>query len=168
MVISLTSLIVVTAVRCSFPGVASECRSTDGRVIAVWMMSDVTEPRQLIWRDVASGTSGVLGTFERNVYLFWSPTRHRLAITDAAGSDNSDALVWQLLSGPRRSFEQDLRRVSSEADLIWKNDHQYFEVVKWVTPDRILVKAWGYGNPKGVMVDRLYSCTVGGAIRRVR
>ena len=165
---SLASLIVVTAVRCSFPGVASECKSTDGRVVAVWMMPDVNNPRELIWRDMATGSSGVLGTFERSIDLFWSPTGHRLAITDAAGSDNSDALVWQLLSGPRRSFEQDLRRVSSAADLMWKNDHQYFEVVKWVTSDRILVRAWGHGNPKGVMVDRLYSWTVSGSIRRVR
>jgi hypothetical protein len=144
------------AADCMFPSDKPECPSPDRRVVLSWSMQPGNW-REVTWRQPSSGTSGLVGRFERTVEVFWSPGGHLLGLTDHAGSDNSHALVWSDLATKPRSFEEDLRRVAPADDPLWGNHHQYFDIVKWVGPGRLLIRAWGHGNIQDADVDRLYS-----------
>jgi hypothetical protein len=152
---------------CTFPSEQGHCWSPDKRLVIEWVMADDAVIRHLTWRDLRTGRAGILRDFERSGDVFWSPANHHLAVTDAAGSDNAAALRWERVDGPVRSFEDDLRRYIPDSDPIWRNHHQYFEVVRWLNESEILVRAWGYGNPRDVSIDRLYIWDAQGKVRRI-
>jgi hypothetical protein len=113
---SLKALILAAAaIRCSFPGVNSECWA----LIVEWSWSGS-------WMECRAreGWPGEMRPPDSSgLDVFWSPMGHHVAITDAAGSDNADALLWRQLGADRRSFEEDLRRLLGPADIIWQNHH---------------------------------------------
>jgi hypothetical protein len=158
-------LLAATTAGCTFPSEHGHCWSRDRRLVIEWVMADDAVIRHLTWRDVRAGRTGVLRDFERSGEVFWSPANHHLAVTDAVGSDSSNALRWQRVDGSVRSFEDDLRRYLPKRDPIWRNHHQYFDVVRWLNASDILVRAWGYGNPGGLWIDRLYVWDPQGNVR---
>ncbi len=167
--VALTTLVsVAAAAGCEFPSTRAQCWSPDKRFVIEWVEADRNRVHQLFWRDAGSGSRGLLYRFERHVGVFWSSSGHHLAVTDAAGSDNSHTLLWGRIGEQPRSFEEDLRRYVPADDQIWRNHHQYFDVVRWAGPTQVLVRAWGYGDPHEPFLDRLYSWDLQGTVRRVQ
>jgi hypothetical protein len=160
----LLALAGVSAAECAFPSKHTRCWSPDRRFVVEWLEANSQHDHQLFWRDGKTGRRTFLRAFSRHVGVQWSPTGDRLTVTDFSGSDTADALLWTRLDEPPRSFDDDLQRYLTADDQIWRNDHRYFTVVRWMGPAQVLIRASGHGESKQMFKSRFYLWNVNGRI----
>ncbi len=127
----------------SFPGLP-EAPDPTGRYAVVW--SDA-EPHALLFKDIRKGKLSDLLTFDRHVDVFWSPDGNAFAITDWGGSNYSEAFIYFPTELKAAIDLQDvIKNTFGIVPEIAQNDHVYFEVLGWITPDKLKFKVHGYGD----------------------
>jgi hypothetical protein len=111
------------------------------------------------------GEEKLLLAFPRHVYVLWSPSGERLAVTDARASDTSTVLLWSDLTAAPVDLLDALATQEGQRVAGWNAHHVYLEATRWLTDRNLLVRLWGYGDPTQQM-DRQYVYTLGQGFSR--
>src|SRR5262249_29817356 len=81
--------------------------------------------------------------FGRHADAIWSPDSKQLAITAWSGSDSAEVYILSLddISKPLDLVAIFKAQITSgtERNLLFGNDHVYFQAVKWLSPRRLKV-----------------------------
>jgi dipeptidyl aminopeptidase/acylaminoacyl peptidase len=137
----------------SFPGARFSIQSPDGRYVVLNEDSDTREPaHRLLLKKKGSKVALQVLSYGRSVDVLWSPDSSHLIVVDHEGSDSTNSFIFTLpgMAEPvdlRAEMESKLRENRS----VFQNHHVYIKAVRWMNPNTIRLKIWGYGNedPKG-------------------
>jgi len=157
--------VVALATRVLFPGPTHEVVSPDGRRVVLWEEpepGDQQYTHRLRVGVPGSRDSRVVMEFFRRATVEWSPSSRYLAITCWCGSDFAAVTIIDVEDpGHRLDAGPELqRRVGHLAVL--DNHHAYIEAIGWITPSRVELRLWGYGEPNPKGFERHYSFPVRG------
>ena len=144
------------------PGMTVPLVSPNGRwAVECRPKPESRQPHHLVIKDVRSGNTRLLRSFDRHTAIFWSPSGDRLAITDFEGSNVAESFVY--MPGPpivvQNVFDL-LHQQVPVADLAFpkRKDHVYLEVSRWTDAIHLMVRLWGYGD--GSEFDRKFTILV--------
>lgn len=145
--------------------------SPDGRyeVLNVFCSSQTNERElALVLRNVKSGESRTLYTYERNATVLWSPDSRRIAINDYAGSDYTNNVVVSVdQSAPTIDLKKWLLQSKPKQNILG-SDHLYLSANEWKSESEIQLLAWGHDSGRKVGFCRCFLVTLGGSIQQCR
>jgi hypothetical protein len=135
----------VPSVRSAGPPVSSP----DGRfeVLRVFCSTQTNE-RQLVvvLRDIKSGASRTLYTYDRAATMVWSPDSRWIAINDFAGSDYTNNVVFSIDPGTQPIDLKQRLLESTPKQRIFGSDHLYLSATEWKSVGEIQLLAWGHDS----------------------
>jgi hypothetical protein len=137
-----------TAAPVSFPEAASEAVSPNGQFAVVNVDSDAEPHHTLFLENRQTKARQKLMDYERHVEVLWNPNSTTLAVTDYAGSNIAECLLFSV-SDPRQpeNVADVLRKTiknSKELAILRKGGHTYWRAVRWTSPHTLVVKVWGH------------------------
>lgn len=122
----------------------------------------------LVLRNVQSGETRTLYTYERAAGVIWSPDSRWVAINDYAGSDYTNNVVVSVDPGtPRIDLKQSLLE-SKPKQRILESDHLYLSASEWKSDSEIRLVAWGHDSGRKIAFCRCFLVSLGGTIRQCR
>jgi len=143
--------------------------SPDGRyqVLNVFCSSQTNERELvLVLRNVKSGESRTLYTYNRDATVVWSPDSRWIAINDYAGSDYTNNVVVSIdRSAPPIDLKKRLLQ-SRPKQQILESDHLYLSASEWKSPSEIQLVAWGHDSGRKMAFCRCFLMSLGGSIRQ--
>jgi hypothetical protein len=135
---------------CTFPGVQEGCRDPTGRWSIQWREPSAGAKHELWLKPIRGGAMTKLLEFNRSVDLLWSPAGRALAITDHAGSSESNLKVATGGTLERiENVEEKLQASLGQLPAIFNKGHRYFEAVRWVRSDALLFRVRAYDSEPG-------------------
>jgi hypothetical protein len=153
----------------SFPGAVQECKCPgDGRTILYQADKDDGPALYLAGQD---------GSPESRVYeltrwaeTYWSPSCDLLMIADGVGSNVTETSIFEITADGRLKKKYDLmvefRKLSKDELKEFIGDHFYFEGVKWLGKDKVLIRVSGHTGAKTLF--RLYSFNFKNGFKRLK
>jgi hypothetical protein len=104
----------------------------------------------LFVKDEKTGLERKICNYNRHATALWSPDSQMIAITDFAGSDNSECFIYMLKSNKLVGLAEPLEK-AFEGTGKMKNHHLYFEAVNWQKASLLKINVTGYGtnDPNG-------------------
>ncbi len=128
--------------------------------------SDQEHERELVLvlRNLKSGESRTLYTYDRDASVVWSPDSRWIAINDFAGSDYTNNL---LVSIDRSVSPIDLkeRLIRSEPkQSVLKSDHLYIAATKWESGQKIELLAYGHDSERRISFCRCFLMSLQGRV----
>lgn len=143
--------------------------SPDGRYeVSKVFCSSQTKEREmaLVLRNVQSGESRTLYTYDRDASVIWSPDSRWIAINDYAGSDYTNNVVVSIdPSMPSIDLKQRLLE-SKPKQRILESDHLYLSASEWKSHSEIQLVAWGHDSGRKIGFCRCFLVSLGGTIRQ--
>jgi hypothetical protein len=143
--------------------------SPDGRydVLKVFCSSQTNERElALVLRNVQSGESRRLYTYDRDASVIWSPDSRWIVINDYAGSDYTNNVVVSIDQGtPSIDLKQRLLE-SKPKQRILESDHLYLAASEWKSQSEIQLVAWGHDSGRKKAFCRCFLVSLGGSIRQ--
>ncbi len=105
----------------------------------------------LVLRDVKTGSRRTLHPYPRYATALWSLDSHYVAISDYAGSDHTENLVYSIDKNESPiDLQEQLDRGLSEHDReLPETDHFYVSVIRWRSDKKVELLVWGHGGGKG-------------------
>src|SRR5260370_25321593 len=141
----------------------------DGRyeVLKVFCSSKTNESQlALVLRNVESGESRTLYTYDRDASVIWSPDSRWIAINDYAGSDYTNNVVVSIdRDAPPIDLKQRLLQ-SKPKQRILESDHLYLSASEWKSQSEIQLVAWGHDSGRKIAFCRCFLMSLGGSIRQ--
>ena len=128
----------------SFPPDGQTCTDPSGRFSIHWQQATDKTSHCLSLISEGSRNATQFYAFNRSADILWSPSGNRFAVTDWGGSDFSEVWVIESRNPTNQVNAEDCLpyKVVQEAK---KNHHLYFEAKKWISEDRLIIRAWGHG-----------------------
>lgn len=143
--------------------------SPDGRyeVLKVFCPSQSNErDMALVLRNVQSGESRTLYTYDRDASVIWSPDSRWIAINDYAGSDYTNNVVVSIDQGtPSIDLKQRLLQAKPKQRIL-ESDHLYLSASEWKSQSEIQLLAWGHDSGRKKAFCRCFVVSLGGSIRQ--
>jgi dipeptidyl aminopeptidase/acylaminoacyl peptidase len=148
-------LILFLAVSCAhaqkrfadFPFTDQMTTSPDGRFALVNKGCEAGPKAQCdrkLWLvDRRTKTRKLLLEIERNVHIGWAPRGRVFFLNDNLGSNESEAYIYFSGAGPRLDLGKLIDQQFPVAD-DWKRGHHYFNGVRWISAQTLLVKRFGH------------------------
>lgn len=142
-------------------GEINEIPHTRGRYKLLVLDDEHLEPpHQVFLNDTGTGKLVRLYGYGRHASFLWGPGTPALAINDHGGSDYSTVVVFLFQPHVRcidvlwEVSQRKLQRRSS----IFGNHHVFFEAMKWLGEDQLLLRVTGYGDvdPNGFELCLMY------------
>jgi len=132
----------------SFPSKRTEAVSPGHRFAIVNVDSD-TEPHHMLFlADRQRKTRRKLLEYARQVEVLWNPDSFTFAVTDYAGSNVADCLVFSVTDDgePRNVADALWGTITNpkEQASLRDSSHIYWTAVRWKSPHSLLVKVWGH------------------------
>jgi Tol biopolymer transport system component len=137
--------------------------SPDGRYVVLNVDSDKEPEHTLFLVERPSKAKRKLLVYGRYTEALWNPNSDLIAITDYAGSNVAQCLVFSTSGrAPVDIGEQITRTVrgKKERASIQENDHVYFAGIAWTSPRTLKVKVWGHGDADPSGFKRFYTYTI--------
>jgi hypothetical protein len=149
--------------------------ASDGRVPSpnrTWTLvfecpKDCAE-RMLSVEESASHTKRLVGKYERNLNVSWSPDGGKFFVTDNYGSDGSLSYVYDAISLKRTDLAALLVASNPGADKFLKAGHAYLKAKQWLGPRELLVVLEGHFDeppPRGFSFQ--YRINLNGRVDRL-
>ena len=154
----------------TYPDFAKPLVSPNGRGAVECHLKLDAEPdkaHRLLLKDLRSGRSTELRSFDRWVRVFWSPKGDRLALTDGEGSNISSSFVYTpgASTSLKDVFDLFEEQVPASRRVFLKGmDHVYLEIIRWIDNDHLQIKLWGHGDRQSF--DQQFTIFVASAGRR--
>jgi hypothetical protein len=143
--------------------------SPDGRyeVLKVFCSTQTKERElALVLRNVQSGESRTLYTYDRDASVIWSPDSRWIAINDYAGSDYTNNVVVSIdRDTPPIDLKQRLLQ-SKPKQRILESDHLYLSASEWKSQSEIQLVVWGHDSGRKIAFCRCFLMSLGGSIRQ--
>jgi hypothetical protein len=157
------ALVVILAAGTSYPGTLASTASASGRYAVENV--DLNEPtaagnqHALFLVDHVARTRRLLMEYGRHVEVTWAPGRDVLAVTDHAGSSDSDVLVFEIDQGKvGRKLALFSIVTAARPDLgreVRRHGHRYLELIRWTGAGRLecRLRAHDGGAPIDARLD---------------
>ena len=141
-----------TAAPVSFPSAAREAVSPNGHFAVINLDSDEVPYHTLFLENRQTRVRQKLMDYGRSVEVLWNPTSASFAVTDYAGSNVAECLVF-LVSDPRlaQNVADVLQKTIAnpkELAVLRQGGHTYWKAVRWTSPRTLVVKVWGHTDEK--------------------
>jgi len=98
--------------------------------------------------------------YGRDVEVLWNPNSTSFAITDYAGSNVAECLIFAVAGGEPINVTDQLQqgiKNARELAVLRGNDHVYYAAVNWIDPRSLRVKVWGHGDVSPNGFTRFYT-----------
>lgn len=132
----------------SFPSKQTQAVSPDGRFAIVNVDSD-TEPHHMLFLENRQHkTRRKLMEYGRSIEVLWNPSGTSFAVTDYAGSNLAECLVFSVndSEAPRNvadALQTSITNLKEQVSLR-ESSHVYWTAVRWKSSDSLLVRVWGH------------------------
>jgi hypothetical protein len=154
-----------------FPGTKSELVSPDGRYILQSVDHDEEPYHSIVLKNETSGKTRKICDYERRVSVVWSADSSHFALNNYAGSDYTETNILAVdETVPKIDVQNEILRhdrlLRERVTLVgW--GHDYFGVVRWLDPERVVVHHWGHNDdpPLGDFCV-CYVYRLGGSVRK--
>lgn len=181
LVLSITSISAAKDEVARFPLGGSSLLSPNKQYLLENVNYDVSSEDQdshaLFLKNLKTGVQEKIYSYPRGVDAVWSAQGNILAVTDDAGSDNADCILF--FPGDKTSkisIYNELTRIMPTNKTIFKqandpdhfNHHVYITCNKWLSNDLLLIRIYGYGDidPDGFTL--WYKYKIGGNFELVK
>jgi len=120
---------------------------TSGSRLSMWI--PIRNPiTRSFWRIDRAKPRRKLLEYGRSVEVLWNPNSTSFAVTDYAGSNVADCLVFSVTDGgePQNvadALSGNITNPKEQASLR-DSSHIYWTAVRWKSPHSLLVKVWGH------------------------
>jgi len=132
----------------SFPSTRTEAVSPDRRFAVVNVDSDTEPYHTLFLENRQSKTRRKLLEYGRHVEVLWNPNSTSFAVTDYAGSNVAECLVFSVSDGGESRNVADALQGTitnpKEQASLRDSSHIYWAAVRWKSPHSLLVTVWGH------------------------
>lgn len=170
--------VLMTVLAFSAPGWTQDCvpskhafrkpvTSPDGRYrISNVFCSDQARERELalVLRNLKSGETRILYTYNRDASVVWSPDSRWIAIDDFAGSNITNNLLVSVdQSIPSINVNERLLRAEPK-QWILKADHLYVAVTEWESRSEIKLLAYGHDSEQRKSFCRCFRMSLEGKV----
>ena len=155
--------------RCRFPSPITTCVSPSGNLTIEWHQPSA-DGKHALWLKSASGSRPrILLAFDRSVELLWSPDGQALAVTDHAGSNQSDLLVYTGASLLRAvDVQAQLLASLGPVSEIFENSHRYFEIINWISSNMLRFRVRAYDSTPAKEYVAVFRYELAGRVSRER
>jgi hypothetical protein len=120
----------------------------------------------LVLRNLKSGETQNLYTYNRDATVLWSPDSRWIVINDFAGSDYTNNLLVSVdRRGPPIDLKERLLR-SEPKQSVLKSDHLYIAAIEWESESEIKLLAYGHDSERRISFCRCFQMSLEGKVEQ--
>jgi hypothetical protein len=148
-----------------FPNTFSELPSPNNMMLLINKDPDENQDSHTLSIRDNSPTQNLknIYTYNRHVFVGWSPDSKYISITDFQESTNTTCIIYDIQSGSKIDLVKKAMQADESIAKFLQNEHSYLECSNWLSSSCVQIKvtAWGENNPGGVENLYIYDIETG-------